>query len=182
MTETKKSSNSMGLVAFIIAIVAFVMAIIPCVGIIAIIPCIIAIVIAAIGLPQANRTDSPRGMLISGLIIGIVALFISMTQIFIITKLVENSDNLGEGLEEIFEDLGLRMNDGVISISDDEDTIVVGIDSEGKPVVQITGEDGSVVISGRASSDKMMETLEELEAGDSSEPSATGSTSQQGSR
>ena len=58
MTETKKSSNSMGLVAFIIAIVAFVMAIIPCVGIIAIIPCIIAIVIAAIGLPQANRTDS----------------------------------------------------------------------------------------------------------------------------
>ena len=74
------------------------------------------------------------------------------------------------------------MNDGVISISDDEDTIVVGIDSEGKPVVQITGEDGSVVINGRAASDKMMETLEELEAGDSSEPSATGSTSQQGSR
>ena len=179
MTETKKSSNNMGLVAFIVAIVAFVMAIIPCVGIIAIIPCIIAIVIAAIGLPQANRNDSPRGMLISGLIIGIIALFISMCQIFIITKLVENSDNLGEGLEEILEDIGLRVNDGVISITDDEDTIVIGVDSEGKPIVQITGEDGSVVINGKGASDKMMETLEELEAGESS---STGSTSQQGSR
>lgn len=167
MAETKKGSSSMGIIAFIIAIVAFVMSIIPCVGIIAIVPCIIAIVLAAVGLPQANRNESPRGMLVSGLIIGIVALFISMSQIFVITKIVEHSDDLGAGIEEFLEDLGidLDLESGAIRIEDDEDTVVIGVDSDGQPLLQITDGDGtSVIISGNKSSNKMLETLEELES------------------
>ncbi len=51
----KNTGSNLGIAALITAIITFVLAVIPCVGIIAIIPGIIAIVLASVGLSQASR-------------------------------------------------------------------------------------------------------------------------------
>lgn len=55
----KNSGQTLGIAALITAIITFVIAVIPCIGLVAIIPGIIAIVLASVGLSQANRADSP---------------------------------------------------------------------------------------------------------------------------
>ena len=58
MEEVKNNSGqNLGIAALITAIITFVLAVIPCVGIIAIIPGIIAIVLASVGLSQASRNQ-----------------------------------------------------------------------------------------------------------------------------
>lgn len=95
----------MGIAALITAIITFVFAVIPCVGIIAIIPGIIAIVLASVGLSQASRNNSPRGVLIAGLTIGIVAFFISFSQVFVLGKLAKRSDKWPTGIKSIVEEI-----------------------------------------------------------------------------
>ena len=53
------SGQNLGIAALITAIITFVLAVIPCVGLIAIIPGIIAIVLASVGLSQAARIIPP---------------------------------------------------------------------------------------------------------------------------
>ena len=81
--EKKPGGQNLGVAALITAIITFVFAVIPCVGLMAVIPGIIAIVLASVGLSQAAKNDSPRGILVAGLIIGIVATLISFSQIFV---------------------------------------------------------------------------------------------------
>ena len=64
----------------------------PCVGIIAIIPAVIAIVLAIVGL---SRTRSNQGMLIGGLVVALIALMISVSQIFVIGKIATTNQATG---------------------------------------------------------------------------------------
>ena len=92
MEDAKTNSGqNLGIAALITGIITFVLAVIPCVGMIAIIPGIIAIVLASVGLSQASRNDSPKGILLAGLIIGIIAVLISISQLFIAGKIVEKA-------------------------------------------------------------------------------------------
>jgi uncharacterized membrane protein YjgN (DUF898 family) len=79
----RKSGSNLGIAALITAIITFVLAVIPCVGIVAIIPGIIAIILASVGLSNASGTDTPRGVLIAGLTIAILATMISLSQVFV---------------------------------------------------------------------------------------------------
>ena len=92
MEEVKSNTGQgMGVAALITAIITFVLAVIPCVGLIAIIPGIVTIVLATVGMSQASRTNSPRGLLIAGLVIGIIATMISVSQIFVAGKIAETA-------------------------------------------------------------------------------------------
>src|SRR5450759_4475724 len=86
------SGQNLGVAALITAIITFVLAVIPCVGLIAIIPGIIALVLATVGLSQASRNNSPRGVLIAGLIIAIIGSMISVSQIFVAGKIAQKAD------------------------------------------------------------------------------------------
>ena len=86
-----KTGSNLGIAALITAIITFVLAVIPCVGLIAIIPGIIAIVLASVGLSQAARNSSPRGVLVAGLIIAIIASLISVSQVFVASKIAKNT-------------------------------------------------------------------------------------------
>jgi membrane protein DedA with SNARE-associated domain len=106
MEETKNNTGqNLGIAALITAIITFVLAVIPCVGLIAIIPGIIAIVLASVGLSNAARTDSPRGVLLAGLIIAIVASLISFSQVFVAGKIAEKADKWPKKIEEIVTDV-----------------------------------------------------------------------------
>jgi hypothetical protein len=98
--------SSMGIAALITAIVTVVLAVIPCVGLIAMIPGIIAIVLASIGLSQASSNNGPRGVLVAGLIIAIVATLISFSQIFVAGKITDKfKKNYGGEIENVINDV-----------------------------------------------------------------------------
>jgi hypothetical protein len=102
----KPAGQNLGIAALITAIVTFVLAVIPCVGLIAIIPGIIAIVLAAVGLSQASRNNSPRGVLVAGLVIAVVASIISFSQVFVAGKIADKAKKeWGGDIENIINDV-----------------------------------------------------------------------------
>ena len=105
-TPRPPAGQSLGVAALITAIVTFVLSVIPCVGIIAIVPGIIAVVLASIGLSQASRNDSPRGVLVAGLIIGVVATMIAFSQIFVAGKIGDKFEkSWGGEIENVIRDV-----------------------------------------------------------------------------
>ena len=154
MEEAKNNSGqNLGIAALITAIITFVMAVIPCVGMIAIIPGIIAIVLAAVGLSQAQRGDSPRGVIMAGLIIGVIATMISFSQYFVAGKFARNfdKDNWPERIEEIVNDV----QDNVVRDLEDANVSIKVEDGDEKVEINV----------GTEKSDKE-KTLEELEGAD----------------
>lgn len=132
MEESRNnSSQNLGIAALITAIITFVLAVIPCVGLIAIIPGIIAIILASVGLSQASRTNSPKGLLIAGLIIAIIATLISISQIFIAGKIANKADKWPEGIQNIINDVqdnvmkDLENSDVNIKIENNGETIQI---------------------------------------------------------
>jgi hypothetical protein len=151
--ETNKSGQNLGIAALITAIITFVLAVIPCVGLIAIIPGIIAIVLASVGLSQAARNNSPRGVIIAGLIIAIVASMISFSQLFVAGKILDKADKWPHKIEKVVdnvqEDILRDLEDANISIK---------VENGDEKVEITTGSD-------KADKEK---TLEELETGKTS--------------
>jgi hypothetical protein len=106
MEEVRNNAGqNLGIAALITAIITFVLAVIPCVGLIAIIPGIIAIILASVGLSQASKNDSPKGVLIAGLIIGIIATMISFSQIFVAGKIAQHAGKWPGDIQNVINDV-----------------------------------------------------------------------------
>jgi hypothetical protein len=138
MEEVKvnNSGQNLGIAALITAIVTFVLAVIPCVGLIAIIPGIIAIILATVGMSQASRSGSPRGLLIAGLIIGIIATLISFSQIFVAVKIGQSAGKWPGDIQNIINDV----QENVVKELEDEN-ISIKVESNGDKVEITTSSD-----------------------------------------
>jgi hypothetical protein len=137
MEEVQKNTgNSLGIAALITAIITFVLAVIPCVGLIAIIPGIIAVILASVGLSQASRSNAPRGILVAGLIIAVLASLISVSQVFVATKLVQNSGSWPNEIGNIINDV----QDNVIKDLEDAN-VSIKIEADGDKVEINTNPD-----------------------------------------
>jgi hypothetical protein len=137
MEDVKNNTGqNLGIAALITAIITFVLAVIPCVGLIAIIPGIIAIVLASVGLPQAARNNSPRGVLVAGLIIAILAVLISASQVFVVGKIAQKADNWPGNIQNIINDV----QDNVIKDLEDAN-ISIKVESNGEKVEINTSSD-----------------------------------------
>ncbi|HEX2920770.1 MAG TPA: hypothetical protein VHO50_06355 [Bacteroidales bacterium] len=151
MEEVRNNSaQNIGIAALITAIITFVFAVIPCVGLIAIIPGIITIILASVGLSQASRNNSPKGIIIAALVIGIIASLISFSQIFIAGKIATNAGKWPNELQNIIEDV----QDNVIKEMDDAN-------------VNIKIETDDETIEVNATKKNKVDLLEELEGTDS---------------
>jgi hypothetical protein len=129
-TQGQPVGQNLGIAALITAIITFVLAVIPCVGLIAIIPGIIAIVLAAVGLSQAARNDSPRGVLLAALIIAVIASFISFSQVFVAGRIARKAEHkLPSNIENVINDL----QENVIKNLQDE-TVNIKVESNGNKV------------------------------------------------
>jgi phosphate/sulfate permease len=152
MEEVKSNSaQNLGIAALITGIITFVLAVIPCVGVIAIIPGIITIVLASVGMSQASRSSSPKGVVIAGLVIGIIAVVISFSQIFIFARLAGNKDkwptDIRSIVDEAKKDVLKDMEDNNVSIK---------IESNGQKVEINTSP---------AAKEEKVKQLEDLESG-----------------
>jgi hypothetical protein len=151
MEEIRNSSGqNLGIAALITAVITFVIAVIPCVGLIAIIPGIIAIILAAVGLSQAARYNAPRGVLIAGLIIAVIASMISFSQIFVVGKIARNSDKWPNNIQNIINDV----QDNVSKEIEDAN-VSIKVESNGD----------KIEINTNANKKDQEKTLEELEGG-----------------
>jgi hypothetical protein len=151
MEEVRNTSGqNLGIAALITAVITFVLAVIPCVGLIAIIPGIIAIILAAVGLSQASRSNSPRGVLVAGLIIAIIATMISFSQIFVVGKIAQKADGWPNNIQNIINDV----QDNVEREFDDAN-VSIKVESNGDKVEINTNSDKS----------EKQKQLEELEGG-----------------
>ncbi|MBK7131895.1 MAG: hypothetical protein IPH69_03445 [Bacteroidales bacterium] len=130
MEEVRNNSaQNLGIAALITAIITFVLAVIPCVGLIAIIPGIIAIILASVGLSQASRNNAPKGVLIAGLIIAILASMISISQVFVAGKIAKNADKWPNEIQNVINDV----QDNVIKELEDNN-VNIKIESNGETV------------------------------------------------
>ena len=146
MEEEKTSKQSgVGVGALVTAIIAFLIAVIPCVGLIALIPAVIAIVLAIVGLSRPNNN---QGMLIGGLVVGIIALMISVSQSFVIGKIANKSGSWATDIEKVVKDV---TEDLEKEFGDNEVTI------------KINNNDESVEIKASARKGDLQDRLEELE-------------------
>lgn len=151
MEEVKSTSGStLGIAALITAIITFVFAVIPCIGLIAIIPGIIAIVLASVGLSQAARNNSPRGVLIAGLIIAIIASLISVSQVFAAMKLANKADKWPSEIQNIVNDV--------------QDNVMKGL-QDANVNIKIESNGDKVEINTSTSKKEKEQTLEDLEKG-----------------
>jgi hypothetical protein len=142
------SGQNLGIAALITAIITFVLAVIPCVGLIAVIPGIIAIILASVGLSQAARINSARGLLLAGLIIAIIAVMISFSQIYIAGKIARGAGKLPGEIQNVIN----NVQDNVVKDMDDND-ISVKVEKDGN----------KVEITTHSKSGDKEKTLEELE-------------------
>jgi hypothetical protein len=132
MEEIKNTSGqNLGIAALITAILAFVIAVIPCVGLIAIVPGIIAIVLAAVGLSHAQRNNTPSGLPLAGLIIAVIAVMIAFSQVFVAHKIANRAekDKWSQKIENIVNDVQDNVEKGIkdanisIKVESNGDTI-----------------------------------------------------------
>ena len=131
-----KTGSNLGIAALVTAIITFVLAVIPCVGLIAIIPGIIAIVLASVGLSQAARNNSPRGVLVAGLIIAVIASLISASQVYVAGRIARSADKWPGDIENIIKDIQGNV------VKDLEDAnISIKVESNGDKVEIKTGTD-----------------------------------------
>jgi len=156
--ERQPGGQNLGVAALITAIITFILAVIPCIGLMAVIPGIIAIVLASVGLSQASKNDSPRGILVAGLIIGIVATLISFSQIFVAGEIARKADKWPGKIEKIVDDV---QKDVMKEIED------ANID------IRIQNGDEKVEISTSINRKEREKTLEELEMGKTSDDDTT---------
>lgn len=130
MEDVKNTSGqNLGIAALITAIITFVLAVIPCVGLIAVIPGIIAIILASVGLSQASRSNAPKGILIASLIIGVIASLISVSQVFVATRIAKNADKWPNEIQNIVKEV----QDDVVKDLEDAN-ISIKIESNGEKV------------------------------------------------
>jgi hypothetical protein len=140
MEEVKRSSSGQGLgiAGLVLGIVAIPLAVIPCTTAFGILLGILGITLSAIGLSQATRAQSPKGLILSGLVLSIIATIIAIIWIAFFTS----SHGLFENIKSKFRH---------------ESRIELNKDAE-DAASELGGGNGMV---------KALEELEEATAGDS---------------
>jgi phosphate/sulfate permease len=126
-------AQNLGIGALITAIITFVMALIPCIGMVAIIPGIIAIVLAAVGMSHASRNNSPRGVLLAAMIVAILASLIAFSQVFVIGKFAEKADKWPREFQNIMQDVQKEVFDEL-----DDANISIKVENRNGEKVEIT--------------------------------------------
>ncbi len=123
--ERKNSRSGLAVGTLVTAIIAFMLAVIPCLGLIAIIPAVVAIILAIVGLSRPH--DNQQGMLVGGLVVAIVALMIASSQGYVMGKLANKSGSWGKNIEKVIREVG---DDLEKEFGDKEITIKVTDDNQ----------------------------------------------------
>jgi hypothetical protein len=98
---------------------------------------VIAIVLAIVGLSRPNNN---QGMLVGGLVVGIIALMISVSQGFVLGKIADKSGNWSTDIEKVIrdvtDDLEKEFGDNEVTIKINNNDETVEIKASGRKGLQ----------------------------------------------
>ena len=125
------TGQNLGIAAIVTAIITFVIAVIPCIGIIALIPAIISIVLGAVCMSQSSNNQSARALSTASLIIAIVACLISISQIFVAGAIIRNSEAGGiHGIPNVINEVRSEIRKSL-----ENENFSIRIQKDGKRVI-----------------------------------------------
>ena len=130
MEEQPKSTagQGFGIASLILGILALLIAFIPCIGLFALIPGVVAIVLAIVGLSQANSANGQKGVIIAGLVISIVGTVLAATWLIFISTSDAILKELGDQpefkqiIEEVVGDISDEIDEAIEESSESIDT------------------------------------------------------------
>lgn len=91
-------NKGLGIACLVLGIITVVFAFIPCLGIYAVFPGIITIILAALTISQAIKSNTPKDLAIAGLVCGIIGISIASWQWF---NLKMKTNEVKEKIEKI---------------------------------------------------------------------------------
>ncbi len=106
MTEEKSNAGQgLGIAGLILGIIALIISFIPCLGMYALVPGIIGIILAAIGLSQANKSNGAKGLVIAALVLSILGSMIAGYQWYAISRVVSSVTGIENFMEDYSENI-----------------------------------------------------------------------------
>jgi hypothetical protein len=128
MEEVKTNAGQgLGIAGLILGIMAIPLAISGCISILGLFLGVTGIVLSAVGLSQATRSNGAKGLATGGLVVSITGTFIALLWLVVIARVAteggkwwsregfrimeEIHEDIGEDLEEAFEDLGEELEE-----------------------------------------------------------------------
>jgi hypothetical protein len=103
MAKERKNANGLGLgiAGLVLGIVAVMLAVIPFIGLMALIPGIAGMILSIIGLVQASKSNSPKGLILAGLIISTFSgLFAPIWTITVAQRIRDRIENATKDIEK----------------------------------------------------------------------------------
>lgn len=133
MDEQPKSTagQGLGIAGFVLGLIALIISFIPCLGMYALLPGIIAIVLSAIALSQASKTNAAKGLIIAALVVSIIGTSIAAWQFFALRTASKNIEKYGVEFKEAFMDeFGEELKDEMREAAKDLEKIADELESE----------------------------------------------------
>ncbi len=138
MEEQVKKSNAgktLGIIAFVIAVVGIVISFIPCLGMYGLAPCGIALILAIVAFVQAKKANGSKGLIIAALVISIIGTSIASWQLYVLmnaksfieTDLKDAIENIDT--KSLEDELNNAMNESMDSLGSSVNQMQQGLDS-----------------------------------------------------
>jgi hypothetical protein len=128
MEETKTNAGQgLGIAGLILGIIAIPLAILGCTSVLGLVLGLAGVILSAVGLSQATKSNGTKGLPTAGLVVSILGTAIALMWILFFTRLgheggrwwgregirimEEIHEDLGDDIEETFEDIGKELED-----------------------------------------------------------------------
>lgn len=128
MEETKTNAGQgLGIAGLILGIIAIPLAILGCTSILGLVLGVAGVILSAVGLSQATKSNGTKGLPTAGLVVSILGTAIALMWILFFTRIAheggrwwgregirimeEINEDFGDDIEETFEDIGKELED-----------------------------------------------------------------------
>lgn len=107
-SKNDSTAQVFSIIGFVLAILSLIFSLIPCIGFYALIPSILAAIFSFVAMRQQKIAREQTGLSLAGLLIGIVALLISVYQYMQFKPVFDNKEksekNMDKFVEKIFNE------------------------------------------------------------------------------
>lgn len=102
-TKNDSTAQVFSIIGFVIAILSLIFSLIPCIGFYALIPSILAAIFSFVAMRQQKIAREQTGLSLAGLLIGIVALLISVFQYLQYRPVFDAKHKANKKMDQFFE-------------------------------------------------------------------------------
>jgi hypothetical protein len=121
MSKESSAGKGLGIAGFVLGLIALIISFIPCLGMYALAPGIVAIILSAIALIQASKSDAEKGLIIAALVISIIGTSIAAYQYSILSSAANSFIEMSEEFNSMTEEEQEAVTEEIIENLEDLD-------------------------------------------------------------